>query len=45
MEPFRVYVLGCGSAKPTTRHLASSQLVEIRGKLFMVDCGEGTQVS
>ncbi len=44
MEPFRVYVLGCGSAKPTTRHLASSQLVEIRGKLFMVDCGEGTQV-
>ena len=44
MEPFRVHVLGCGSAKPTTRHLASSQLVEIRGKLFMVDCGEGTQV-
>ena len=44
MEPFRVYVLGCGSAKPTTRHLASSQVVEIRGKLFMVDCGEGTQI-
>ena len=44
MEPFRVHVLGCGSAKPTTRHFASSQLVEIRGKLFMIDCGEGTQI-
>ena len=44
MEPFRVHVLGCGSAKPTIRHFASSQLVEIRGKVFMVDCGEGTQI-
>lgn len=43
MEPFKVHVLGCGSAKPTTRHYASSQIVEIRGKLFMIDCGEGTQ--
>lgn len=44
MEPFRVHVLGCGSALPTTRHNASSQVVEVRGKLFMIDCGEGTQV-
>lgn len=44
MEPFRVYILGCGSALPTLRHYASSQLVEIRGKLMMVDCGEGTQM-
>lgn len=43
MEPFKVHILGCGSAKPTTRHYASSQVVEIRGKLFMIDCGEGTQ--
>lgn len=44
MEPFRVHILGCGSALPTLRHFASSQVVEMRGKLFMVDCGEGTQM-
>lgn len=44
MEPFRIHILGCGSALPTTRHNASSQIVEVRGKLFMIDCGEGTQV-
>ena len=44
MEPFRVHVLGCGSALPTLRHNASAQVVEVRGKLFLVDCGEGTQV-
>jgi ribonuclease Z len=26
------------------RHFASSQVVEIRGKQFMIDCGEGTQI-
>lgn len=44
MEPFRVHILGCGCALPTMRHFASSQVVEIREKLFMVDCGEGAQV-
>ena len=44
MQPFRVHILGCGSALPTGRHNPSSQIVEIRGKLFMVDCGEGTQL-
>ncbi len=44
MEPFRVHILGCGSAKPTLRHFATSQVVEIRGKLLMIDCAEGTQV-
>lgn len=29
---------------PTLRHNPSSQVVEIRGKMFMVDCGEGTQL-
>ena len=43
MEPFKVHILGCGSALPTLRHNPSSQVVEIRGKFFMVDCGEGTQ--
>ena len=44
MEPFRVHILGCGSALPTLRHYASSQVVELRDKLFLVDCGEGTQM-
>ena len=44
MEPFRVNILGCGSALPTLRHYNSSQVVEVRGKLFMIDCGEGTQM-
>ncbi len=43
MEPFKVHILGCGSALPTLRHNPSSQVVEIREKLFMIDCGEGTQ--
>lgn len=44
MEPFRVHILGCGSALPTLRHNASAQVVEVRGKQFMVDCAEGTQM-
>ncbi|EFZ36375.1 ribonuclease Z [Hoylesella oralis ATCC 33269] len=44
MEPFKIHILGCGSALPTLRHSASSQVVEMRGKYFMIDCGEGTQV-
>ena len=44
LEPFRVHILGCGSALPTLRHHASAQIIEVRGKLFLVDCGEGTQV-
>lgn len=44
MEPFRVHILGCGSALPTLRHFASSQVVEVREKLFMLDCAEGTQM-
>lgn len=44
MEPFRIHILGCGSATPTLKHHCSSQVVEIRGKCFMVDCGEGTQM-
>ncbi len=44
MTKFEVQILGCGSALPTTLHLPSSQLVEINSKLFMIDCGEGTQL-
>lgn len=39
-----MHILGCGSALPTLQHNASSQIVELREKLFMIDCGEGTQI-
>lgn len=44
MEKFEVHILGCGSALPTLRHWPSSQIINLREKLFMIDCGEGTQV-
>ncbi len=44
MIDFSVTILGCGSAKPTLRHLPSSQVVSRGGFLFMVDCGEGAQL-
>ena len=44
MAEFNINILGCGAALPTTRHLATSQIVDLRDKLYMIDCGEGTQV-
>lgn len=44
MEKFEVNILGCGSALPTTKHFATSQVVNLRDKLYMIDCGEGTQM-
>lgn len=44
MEKFEVHILGCGSALPTTRHFPTAQVVNVRDKLFMIDCGEGAQL-
>ncbi len=44
MTKFQVTILGCGSAMPTTLHNPPSQLLELNNKLFMIDCGEGTQL-
>lgn len=44
MADFSINILGCGSALPTTRHLPTSQVVDLRDKLYMIDCGEGTQL-
>lgn len=44
MEKFELHILGCGSALPTTRHFPTSQVVNLRDKLFMIDCGEGAQL-
>lgn len=43
MDKFEINILGCGSATPTMRHNPSSQVVNFRDNLFMIDCGEGTQ--
>ena len=43
MEKFELHILGCGSALPTTRHRPASQVINLRDKLYMIDCGEGTQ--
>ena len=44
MEKFEINILGCGSALPTTKRFTSAQVVNIREKLFLIDCGEGTQI-
>ena len=44
MEKFDVHILGCGSAIPTLKHFPTAQVLDIRDKLFMIDCAEGTQL-
>ena len=41
MSNGKLTILGCGSAKPTKTTSPSGQLVELRDKSFLVDCGEG----
>ncbi len=45
MSTFKIHTLGCGSAKPSLRHQPSCTVVEYRGNLFMIDCGEGAQLA
>lgn len=45
MSNFAVHTLGCGSAKPSLRHQPSCTVVEHRGSLYMIDCGEGGQLA
>ena len=45
MTRFDLNILGCGSATPTNRHLPTCQVLNIRDNLFMIDCGEGAQLS
>jgi len=41
---FEITILGSGAAAPTLRRRPTSQLVNVREKYFLVDCGEGTQI-
>jgi ribonuclease Z len=40
----KLTILGCYAATPRTFTNPTSQVLEIRNKLFLIDCAEGTQV-
>ncbi len=40
----KLTVLGCYSATPRTNAHPTAQVLEIKNHLFLIDCGEGTQV-
>ena len=40
-----VVILGAGSAKPTRQLSPSGQVLQMCDKQFLIDCGEGTQIS
>ncbi|MDC8004075.1 ribonuclease Z [Aureisphaera galaxeae] len=40
----KLTILGCHSATPRWDANATAQVLEMRGHLFLIDCGEGTQV-
>jgi len=40
----KVTILGCYAATPRTLTHPTSQVLEIKNHLFLIDCGEGTQV-
>jgi ribonuclease Z len=45
MLPFVLTILGSSSATPTSERNPTAQLINHGDKLFLIDCGEGTQVS
>ena len=40
---FKLTVLGTASAKPVTGRIQSAQVLSVRGRSFLIDCGEGVQ--
>jgi len=41
---FTVTILGSSSAVPTSKRALSAQIVQYENQLFLIDCGEGTQM-
>lgn len=41
---FELTVLGSNSATPTSKRFPSCHVLNVREKLFMIDCGEGSQI-
>ena len=44
MSKFSVLILGSASAAPTLSRNQTSQLINIDGQYYLMDCGEGTQL-
>lgn len=44
MEAMKLTILGCHSATPRANHNPTAQILEVGGHMFLIDCGEGTQV-
>lgn len=44
MESLTIQILGCGASLPSATHWPSSQAITLRGKVYLMDCGEGAQV-
>ena len=40
----KISILGCYAATPRTITNPTSQVLEIKNQMFLIDCGEGTQV-
>ncbi|QLG46465.1 ribonuclease Z [Costertonia aggregata] len=40
----KLHILGCYAATPRTLTNPTSQVLEIKNHMFLIDCGEGTQV-
>lgn len=40
----KLTILGCHSATPRFNAAPTAQVLEVRGHLFLIDCGEGTQM-
>ena len=41
---FTLNILGTASALPTVSRYPSAQVLDVRGRLFLIDCGEGAQM-
>jgi ribonuclease Z len=41
--PFQLTILGTSSALPTSNRYPTAQVLNVRGRFFLIDCGEGTQ--
>ncbi|HFC01135.1 MAG TPA: ribonuclease Z [Phaeodactylibacter sp.] len=41
---FELTILGCNSAIPANNRFPTSQVLHVRGNLYLIDCGEGTQM-
>ncbi len=42
--PFELTILGSSSALPTSDRYPTAQVLNVLGRLFLIDCGEGTQI-